>query len=75
VASGPQKFHSVPTPRIGGIAVVTGLLAGGGVLLALQPQFKFNTTDFGYLLLSGAPAFLGGIAEDVTKKVGSSTVC
>lgn len=70
VDSGPQKFHAVPTPRIGGIAVVAGLLAGGGVLLALQPQFKFNTMDFGYLLLAGTPAFLGGIAEDVTKKVG-----
>jgi UDP-N-acetylmuramyl pentapeptide phosphotransferase/UDP-N-acetylglucosamine-1-phosphate transferase len=70
VGSGPQKFHAIPTPRIGGIAVVAGLLAGGGVLLAMQPQFKFNTMDFGYLLLAGTPAFLGGIAEDVTKKVG-----
>ena len=70
VGSGPQKFHTVPTPRIGGIAVVAGLLAGGGVLLAFQPQFQFNTADFGYLLLAGAPAFVGGIAEDVTKKVG-----
>ncbi len=68
--SGPQKFHSVPTPRIGGVGLLAGLLAGGGVLLALQPQFKFNTADFGYLLLAGTPAFLGGIAEDVTKKVG-----
>ena len=68
--SGPQKFHTVPTPRIGGIAVVAGLLAGGGVLLALEPPFKFNTADFGYLLIAGTPAFLGGIAEDVTKKVG-----
>lgn len=70
VGSGPQKFHAVPTPRIGGIAVVAGLLAGGGVLLALQHQFKFDTTDFAYLLLAGAPAFVGGLAEDVTKKVG-----
>jgi UDP-N-acetylmuramyl pentapeptide phosphotransferase/UDP-N-acetylglucosamine-1-phosphate transferase len=69
VASGPQKFHSVPTPRIGGIGLVAGLLAGGGVLLALQPQFKFDTADFGYLLVASTPAFLGGIAEDVTKKV------
>jgi UDP-GlcNAc:undecaprenyl-phosphate/decaprenyl-phosphate GlcNAc-1-phosphate transferase len=68
VASGPQKFHSVPTPRIGGIALMAGLLAGGGVLLALQAQFKLNTADFGYLLIAGAPAFWGGIAEDVTKK-------
>lgn len=69
VDSGPQKFHGVPTPRIGGIAVVAGLLASGAVLLVLQPQFKFNTADFGYLLLAGTPAFMGGIAEDVTKKI------
>ena len=69
VGSGPQKFHAVPTPRIGGIAVVAGLLSGGGVLLVLQPQFNFNITNFGYLLVAGAPAFLGGIGEDVTKKV------
>jgi UDP-N-acetylmuramyl pentapeptide phosphotransferase/UDP-N-acetylglucosamine-1-phosphate transferase len=70
VASGPRKIHIVPTPRIGGIALVTGLLAGGGVLLALEPQFKFNPADFGFLLIAGAPAFWGGIAEDVTKKAG-----
>jgi UDP-N-acetylmuramyl pentapeptide phosphotransferase/UDP-N-acetylglucosamine-1-phosphate transferase len=69
VASGPQKFHSVPTPRIGGISVVAGLLAGGGVLLVLEPQFKFNIADFGYLLIASTPAFWGGIAEDVTKNV------
>jgi UDP-N-acetylmuramyl pentapeptide phosphotransferase/UDP-N-acetylglucosamine-1-phosphate transferase len=69
VNSGPQKFHSVPTPRIGGIGLLAGLLAGGGVLLALQPQFKFDTADFGYLLVASTPAFFGGIAEDVTKKV------
>lgn len=65
--TGPQKFHAVPTPRIGGIGIVAGLLAGGSVLLVVQP--KFNVTEFGYLLLAGVPAFLGGIAEDITKKV------
>jgi UDP-GlcNAc:undecaprenyl-phosphate/decaprenyl-phosphate GlcNAc-1-phosphate transferase len=70
VASGPQKIHTVPTPRIGGIALVAGLLAGGGVLLALEPPFKFNTADFGFLLIASAPAFWGGIAEDVTKRAG-----
>jgi len=72
VASGPQKYHSVPIPRIGGIGLVAGLLMGGGVLLALEPQFKFDIADFGYLLIAGTPAFVGGIAEDVTKKVAIS---
>lgn len=60
---GVQKFHVAPTPRIGGIAlfgalVVAWLLgnATGGLL--------------GLMLIAGLPAFLAGILEDLTKKVG-----
>jgi glycosyl transferase family 4 len=67
VDSSVQNFHSVPTPRIGSLALFAGLLVGGGVLLPFQA--RFDTTQFGYLLLAGTPAFLGGIVEDVTKKV------
>jgi UDP-GlcNAc:undecaprenyl-phosphate/decaprenyl-phosphate GlcNAc-1-phosphate transferase len=69
VATGPQSFHSVPAPRIGGLALIAGLLAGGAILLILQPLFQFDIVNFGYLLIAGAPAFLGGFAEDVTRKV------
>lgn len=68
VDSGPQKFHAVPTPRIGGIALATGLLAGGGALFALLSQISLR--DHGYLILASMPAFLGGLIEDVTKRVG-----
>lgn len=68
VGSGPQKFHAVPTPRIGGIALATALLAGGGVLFALLPQVSLR--EHGYLILASVPAFLGGLIEDVTKRVG-----
>jgi UDP-GlcNAc:undecaprenyl-phosphate GlcNAc-1-phosphate transferase len=68
VDSGPQKFHAVPTPRIGGIGVLAGLLAGAGVVLFLRSVFSFSVIEFACLLLAGVPAFLGGIAEDLTKR-------
>jgi UDP-N-acetylmuramyl pentapeptide phosphotransferase/UDP-N-acetylglucosamine-1-phosphate transferase len=63
-AVGAQKFHTAPTPRIGGIAlfgslVVAWLLAGnatGGLL--------------GLMLITGLPAFIAGTIEDFTKKLG-----
>lgn len=65
-----QKFHKTPVPRIGGIALLIGILVayifrnsdtplaahlGGGSLLKL--------------LLAATPAFFAGIIEDMTKKV------
>ena len=68
VGSGPQKFHTQPTPRIGGIGVVMGLLAAGAILLLADALP--GEREFGLLMLAGLPAFLGGLAEDVTKRVG-----
>ncbi len=61
---GVQKMHSVPTPRIGGVAIVLGVFAG---YLVAPVQHK---SILEVLLLAGLPAFLFGLAEDVTKKVG-----
>ena len=60
---GVQKFHTQATPRIGGVAIVVGLimgwsLAGPGVNAILGP-----------LLLAGSAAFVFGLAEDLTKRV------
>lgn len=79
--SGPQKYHEFPTPRIGGIAIMAGLLSvftllqlGGHTsqLSELFPIFNLNylSYSFGFLLLASLPAFLGGLIEDATKKVG-----
>lgn len=61
---GVQKFHTKPTPRIGGVAVATGLLAtwvwGPAASNALVAP----------MLIAGLPAFVAGLAEDVTKRVG-----
>lgn len=68
--SGPQKFHALPTPRIGGLGLFGGLLGGAGVVLLLHPRIPLVGDDFGYLLLAALPAFLGGLMEDITKNVG-----
>ena len=68
--SGPQKFHASPTPRIGGIAIFSGLMMGAGIALILHPASSFANDNFGYLLLAAIPAFMGGLLEDVTKNVG-----
>jgi UDP-N-acetylmuramyl pentapeptide phosphotransferase/UDP-N-acetylglucosamine-1-phosphate transferase len=61
---GVQKMHTIPTPRIGGLAIVLGVLAGYGLAHPGQQSL------LGVLLLAGLPAFLFGLAEDVTKRVG-----
>ena len=64
---GNQKFHTQPTPRIGGVALLVGLLAG----YALAPPATREV--LGPMLLAGLPAFAVGLLEDVTKKVRVST--
>lgn len=68
--SGPQKFHALPTPRIGGVGLFGGLIMGAGVVLILHPVNSLAGNSFGYLLLAAVPVFMGGLLEDVTKKVG-----
>lgn len=61
---GVQKFHTVPTPRIGGIPIVLAL----AVALGKAPD---DVKDMlAPILLAGLPAFLFGVAEDITKRVG-----
>jgi UDP-N-acetylmuramyl pentapeptide phosphotransferase/UDP-N-acetylglucosamine-1-phosphate transferase len=69
--AGPQKFHSAPTPRIGGLGVMAGLFVTGAALLAFEQSA--SSEQLGYLLIASLPAFLGGITEDVTKNVGVLT--
>jgi UDP-GlcNAc:undecaprenyl-phosphate/decaprenyl-phosphate GlcNAc-1-phosphate transferase len=71
VKTGPQKFHSAPTARIGGLGVMAGLFVSGAVLLAIEQSG--SSEQFGYLLLASLPAFAGGISEDATKNVGVLT--
>ena len=66
-ASGPQKFHSRPTPRIGGVPVICGFAAALAVAVAndvVEPAFVLA------FAASIAPAFVSGLLEDITKKLG-----
>lgn len=60
---GVQKFHTQPTPRVGGVAIAAGVLAG---YLLAYPQTK---ALLGPLILAGIPAFAFGLLEDITKRV------
>lgn len=60
---GVQKHHVTPTPRIGGIAIVAGLVTGW--FLTAHEVHEM----LGAMLLAGLPAFAFGLLEDVTKQV------
>lgn len=59
-----QSAHSTPTPRIGGVALVVGLLAAASVSLG-EPS-----TYLWIILLSCAPVFTAGLLEDIN--IGAS---
>jgi UDP-N-acetylmuramyl pentapeptide phosphotransferase/UDP-N-acetylglucosamine-1-phosphate transferase len=63
-AHGVQKFHVDPTPRVGGLAVLLGGLAGWWFAPPLVNDVLW------VMWLAGLPAFLFGFAEDLTKRVG-----
>ena len=65
--SGVQKFHTIAVPRVGGIGIFLG------ILLALSVRYFQNSEvgTFGLLLIAASlPAFLSGLIEDLTKRVG-----
>jgi UDP-N-acetylmuramyl pentapeptide phosphotransferase/UDP-N-acetylglucosamine-1-phosphate transferase len=61
---GVQKFHTAPTPRVGGVPIVLGLIVAWGKAPA---DVQAMLTP---ILFAGIPAFLFGVAEDITKRVG-----
>lgn len=63
---GVQKFHSLPTPRIGGAAIVIGLIVAW--LTAQQPVAQLLLP----MLISGLLVFVVGVTEDLTKCVSVS---
>jgi UDP-N-acetylmuramyl pentapeptide phosphotransferase/UDP-N-acetylglucosamine-1-phosphate transferase len=61
---GIQKFHTASTPRIGGIPIVFALVIAWG-----KSSAEIQTL-LAPILFAGMPAFLFGIAEDLTKQIG-----
>ncbi len=62
--SGPQKFHSHPVPRVGGVGILLGV-ATGAVVIAWREGVAMSW--LATFLACALPAFGAGIAEDVTK--------
>ena len=61
---GIQKFHTTPTPRIGGVPIVLGLVVAWGKAPA---DIQALITP---ILFAGLPAFIFGVLEDITKRIG-----
>lgn len=69
--NGVQKFHSTSVPRIGGVMIFVGIYIG--ILISYYSPDKLAFYIGFQLLLASVPAFLGGLVEDLTKKVGVKT--
>lgn len=63
--TGPQKFHTHPVPRIGGVSIVAGVAAALGGMLLIAARVELMSVLFACAM----PVFLMGITEDLTKNV------
>jgi UDP-N-acetylmuramyl pentapeptide phosphotransferase/UDP-N-acetylglucosamine-1-phosphate transferase len=63
-----QKFHSLPTPRVGGIGIYISVTGAWLLLPGLQENALLAT-----VLLAGMPALIVGLTEDVTRRVSVRT--
>lgn len=64
---GVQKFHVHAVPRIGGVAIMLGIVSG----LIAKGFSGDPIADLTLLVPAAAlPAFLAGLLEDITKRVG-----
>lgn len=60
-----QKFHETPTPRVGGLGIYLALVLAWYLLPVSEGR-----QILGQVITAGLPAFLFGLAEDLTKRVG-----
>lgn len=65
--NGPQKFHTRPIPRIGGLGIFIGLLVPLGTLLFRNDDLAIF---YFFLILASLPVFIAGLTEDLTKALG-----
>lgn len=64
--SGPQKFHSIPVPRIGGLAIFIGLCFASSARTIQSPSDGFLLFT---AIACSLPAFIIGLTEDIYKKL------
>lgn len=67
---GPQKFHTVAVPRIGGAAIFLALLLSGCVRLISDWPSGMLLLQ---ILICSLPAFAFGLIEDLTKRISPLT--
>jgi UDP-N-acetylmuramyl pentapeptide phosphotransferase/UDP-N-acetylglucosamine-1-phosphate transferase len=67
-SDGIQKLHTVPTPRIGGLGIVLGVIAGFAAA-SHDPQAMEKRAILSSIIIAGIPAFFFGFLEDLTKRV------
>ena len=67
--SGPQKFHKIIVPRIGGLGIAIGVSMAIFYRLESSPNPTFELM----ILICAIPAFGSGLIEDLTKKVSVKT--
>ncbi len=65
---GVQKMHAESVPRVGGIGIGVGVL---GALVAMWLMHDPLVWPLFVLFLCGLPAYLGGLVEDLTKRVSA----
>jgi UDP-N-acetylmuramyl pentapeptide phosphotransferase/UDP-N-acetylglucosamine-1-phosphate transferase len=63
---GAQKFHTQLVPRVGGVALFIALL---GTCVIATYRDADEIQGLVLMLLASLPVFLGGLAEDISKKV------
>lgn len=62
---GPQKFHTIAVPRIGGISIFLGLFSAILISILSKPNYQTLLT----LFLCSILTFSAGLLEDFTKSV------
>ncbi len=63
---GFQKVHETPTPRIGGISIIIGIIIG---LISLSLVNELTTYNLLIFIITILPVFIGGLIEDLWKNV------
>jgi UDP-GlcNAc:undecaprenyl-phosphate/decaprenyl-phosphate GlcNAc-1-phosphate transferase len=75
-ASKPQRFHVGQVPRLGGLAVIVGLLVAWALAAAAEkfwpagPNTRMNVAVAGAWALAVLPAFAAGLYEDISQQLG-----
>ena len=63
--SGVRRFHEVPVPRVGGIAILSGI-AIAGAIHGLEADSQLHLIKWAGVAV--LPVFLGGLIEDISKQ-------